>query len=76
MSDFHVVSAELAGKIREYLHGDAEYDARALLREVAHVAERALAHAQTAQRSGAAGVQSALARLDSLEREVESFVAR
>ena len=34
MSDFHVISAELAGKIREFLHGEADYDARALLREV------------------------------------------
>jgi len=34
VSDFHVISAELAGKIREYLHGEADYDARALLREV------------------------------------------
>lgn len=34
MSDFYIVSAELAGKIREFLHGEADYDARALLREV------------------------------------------
>jgi len=34
VSDFYIVSAELAGKIREFLHGEADYDARALLREV------------------------------------------
>ena len=34
MSNFTVVSAELAGKIRDYLHGRADYDERALLREV------------------------------------------
>jgi hypothetical protein len=52
-----------------------EADIRTLLREVAHVAERALAHARIAQVAGAAGVQSAVARLDALERAVQSFLA-
>ncbi|HEX9120284.1 MAG TPA: dynamin family protein [Terriglobales bacterium] len=69
------VQSDVNERVLESRHR-LEADIRTLLREVAHVAERALAHARTAQVSGAAGVQSALARLDSLQREVQSFVAR
>lgn len=68
------VQSDVNERVLESRHR-LEADIRTLLREVAHVAERALAHARTAQVSGAAGIQSALARLDSLQREVQSFVA-
>jgi hypothetical protein len=68
------VQSDVNERVLESRH-QLEADIRTLLREVAHVAERALAHARTAQVSGAAGIQSALARLDSLQREVQSFVA-
>lgn len=68
------VQSDVNERVLESRHR-LEADIRTLLREVAHVAERALAHARTAQVSGAAAVQSALARLDSLLREVQSFVA-
>ena len=69
------VQSDVNERVLESRHR-LEADIRTLLREVAHIAERALAHARTAQVSGAAGVQSALARLDSLEREVQSCAAR
>lgn len=69
------VQSDVNERVLESRHR-LEADIRTLLRDVAHVAERALAHARAAQRSGAAGVQSALTRFDSLEREVQSFVAR
>jgi hypothetical protein len=69
------VQSDVNNRVLESRHR-LEADIRTLLREVAHVAERALAHARTAQVSGAAGVQSALAWLESLEREVQVFVAR
>ena len=68
------VQSDVNERVLESRHR-LEADIRALLREVAHIADRALAHARTAQSSGVAGVQSALARFDSLEREVRSFVA-
>jgi hypothetical protein len=69
------VQSDVNERVLESRHR-LEADIRPLLRDVAHVAERALAHARAAQRSGAAGVQSALTRFDSLEREIQSFVAR
>jgi hypothetical protein len=50
-----------------------EADIRRLLRDVTHVAERALANARAAQSSGAAAVQSALARLAKLEEELAAY---
>lgn len=47
-----------------------EADIRVLLLDVSHVAEQALEHARTAQASGTAAVQSAVARLAGLEQEL------
>jgi GTP-binding protein EngB required for normal cell division len=68
------VQSDVNERVLESRHR-LEADIRTLLREVAHVAERALAHARIAQVAGAAGVQSAVARLDALERAVQSFLA-
>jgi hypothetical protein len=57
------VQSDVNERVLESRHR-LEADIRPLLRDVAHVAERALAHARAAQRSGAAGVQSALTRFD------------
>jgi hypothetical protein len=66
------VQSDVNERVLESRHR-LEADIRTLLRDVAHIAERALAHARTAQASGAAGVQCAHTRLESLEREVQSF---
>ena len=67
------VQSDVNDRVAESRHR-LEADIRILLREVAHVAERALTHARVAQASGAAEVNSALARLNSLEQELQSLV--
>ncbi len=47
-----------------------EVEIRRLLHEVSRIAEQALVHARSARESGAAAVESALARLQRLEQEI------
>jgi hypothetical protein len=51
-----------------------EADVRGLLRDVSHVAERALSNARQARESGASAVEAALARLSALEQELLPWV--
>jgi len=50
-----------------------ETDVRILLREVAAVAERALAHARATREGGAAGIEAALARIEATESEIHTL---
>jgi hypothetical protein len=50
-----------------------ETDIRILLHEISAVAERALAHARSAQAAGAPAVDSALARLAAAEAEIRQL---
>lgn len=50
-----------------------ETDIRTLLHEVSAVAERALAHARTAQAAGASAVEGALAKLAAAEAEIRQL---
>lgn len=52
-----------------------EADIRILLREVSHVAGRALEHARAARAVGSAGVSAALARLDAIEGHVRKCIS-
>lgn len=52
-----------------------ETEIRKLLHEVSQVAERALDHGRAARAEGASAVQTALARLNDIEREVLSLCA-
>lgn len=66
------VQSDVNERVLESRH-HLEADIRGLLRDVSHVAERALSHARAARESGALAVESALARLYSLERELSPW---
>ena len=63
------VQSDVNERVLESRH-HLEADIRGLLRDVSHVAERALSHARAARESGAPAVESALAGLSSLEQEL------
>ncbi len=53
--------------------GRLEVEVKKLLHEVSRIAEQALAHARSSRDAGAAGVESALGRLDLLERAIREI---
>jgi hypothetical protein len=63
------VQSDVNERVLESRH-HLEADIRGLLRDVSHVAERALSHARAAREAGASAVESALTRLSSLEQEL------
>jgi len=63
------VHSDINERVLESRHW-LEADIRKLLRNVSHIAEKALEHARAAQESGAAAVESALARLSGVEAEL------
>ncbi len=63
------VQSDILNRVQES-RSRLEVEIRKLLHEVSRIAEQALAHARSAQVAGASAVESALARLDSLEREI------
>lgn len=63
------VHSDINERVLESRHW-LEADIRKLLRNVSHVAEKALEHARNAQQSGEAAVQAALRKLDAFETEL------
>jgi hypothetical protein len=63
------VQGDVNERVLESRH-HLEADIRGLLRDVSHVAERALSNARQARQAGASAVETALARLSSLEQEL------
>lgn len=63
------VQSDILNRVQES-RGRLEVEIRKLLHEVSRIAEQALAHARSAQTSGASAVQSELARLARLEKEI------
>jgi hypothetical protein len=63
------VRSDVDNRVLESRHW-LETEIRILLREVTAVAERALDHARKLQAEGVAAVDTALARLDTLEAEI------
>jgi hypothetical protein len=67
------VQSDVNERVLESRHR-LEADIRGLLRDVSHVAERALSHAHAARESGASAVEAALARMATLEQELLPWV--
>jgi hypothetical protein len=67
------VQSDVNERVLESRHR-LEADIRGLLRDVSHVAERALSHARAAREAGASAVESALARMAVLEQELLPWV--
>jgi Dynamin family len=63
------VQSDILNRVQES-RGRLEVEIRKLLHEVSRIAERALAHARSAQIAGAPAVESALARLNRIEQQV------
>ena len=63
------VQSDILNRAQES-RGRLEVEIRKLLHEVSRIAEQALAHARTTQIAGASAIESALARLARLEREI------
>jgi len=68
------VQSDLLNRVQES-RGRLEVEIRKLLHEISRVAEKALTHAREARSAGAAAVETARGRLDSLEREVVGLSA-
>jgi hypothetical protein len=66
------VQSDLVHRVEES-RGQLEVEIRKLLHEVSRIAERALEHARAAKLEGALGVELALGKLNSIEREVINF---
>jgi GTPase Era involved in 16S rRNA processing len=66
------VQNDIDERVVESRHG-LEADIRILLREVGAAAERALEHAKAARAAGTTAVQTALRRLENLERRVKDL---
>lgn len=66
------VQSDVVNRVQES-RGQLEAEIRKLLHEVSRIAERALENARAARAEGAPAVEEALARLDSIEREVLSL---
>ncbi|MFZ0636385.1 MAG: dynamin family protein, partial [Candidatus Acidiferrales bacterium] len=63
------VQSDVVDRVQES-RGRLEVEIRKILHEVSRIAERALDHARAARMEGATAVEAALARLDSIEREL------
>jgi len=63
------VQSDVLNRVQES-RGRLEVEVKKLLHEVSRIAEQALTHARSARDAGAAGVESALARLSRLKQEV------
>ena len=68
------VQSDLLNRVQES-RGRLEVEIRKLLHEISRIAETALTHARDARAAGAAAVETARGRLDSLEREVVGLSA-
>lgn len=68
------VHSDINERVLESRHW-LEADIRKLLRNVSHVAEKALEHARAAQEAGAPAVESAVARLTGLETELLQLIS-
>ena len=68
------VQGDVDDRVRES-RKKLEAEIKGVLREASAIADRALTHARAVQTSGDPGVQAALARLDSLELEVQGFIS-
>ncbi len=68
------VQSDVNERVLESRHR-LEADIRGLLRDVSHVAERALSNARQAREAGASAVEAALVRLSSLEQELLPWAA-
>lgn len=66
------VQSDILNRAQESRSG-LEVEIRKLLHEVSRIAEQALSHAREARAAGAPAVQAALAKLESLEREVSNL---
>jgi GTP-binding protein EngB required for normal cell division len=63
------VQSDILNRVQES-RGRLEVEIRKLLHEVSRIAEQALTNARLAREAGASAVETALARLDRLEREI------
>ena len=66
------VQSDVLNRVQES-RGRLEVEVKKLLHEVSRIAEQALAHARSARDAGAAGVESALARLNRLDQETREI---
>jgi GTPase Era involved in 16S rRNA processing/polyhydroxyalkanoate synthesis regulator phasin len=66
------VQNDVLNRVQES-RGQLEAEIRKLLHEISRIAVEALAHAREARAAGSASVEAAVARLDRLEREIESL---
>ena len=66
------VQSDVLNRVQES-RGRLEVEVKKLLHEVSRIAEQALAHARSARDAGAAGVESALARLNQLDHEIHEI---
>jgi GTP-binding protein EngB required for normal cell division len=69
------VQSDILNRVQES-RDRLEVEIRKLLHEVSRIAEQALAHARSARSAGASAVESALLRLDRIEREIGEAWAR
>jgi hypothetical protein len=69
------VQSDVVNRVQES-RGQLEVEIRKLLHEVSRIAEQALTRARAAQYEGAAAVEDALARLDVIERAIQSLLLR
>jgi GTPase SAR1 family protein len=67
------VQSDVVARVQES-RSQLEAEIRKLLHEVSRIAERALERARAAQAGGASAIESAMARLNSFEREVLSLL--
>jgi hypothetical protein len=66
------VQSDVLNRVQES-RGQLEAEIRKLLHEVSRIAEQALTNARRMRDGGAPAVERALARLDSVEREITSL---
>ena len=66
------VQSDVVNRLQES-RGQLEVEIRKLLHEVRRIAERALARARVARSEGASSVESAMLRLDTMERAIQSL---
>jgi predicted GTPase len=66
------VQSDVLNRVQES-RGRLEVEVKKLLHEVSRIAEQALAHARSAHDAGAAGVESALARLNMLDQKIHKI---
>ena len=69
------VQSDVVNRVQES-RAQLEVEIRKLLHEVSRIAKQALDHARAARSSGASAVAAATARLDALERALQSLQTR